>query len=102
MTISMPLASAARNAAQLRALILGPVDGVRVPSISIAISRMLPLLFYLLAGTFTCRRALAGGPHPNVNSSNIMALCRHGAKLEGRHGTAVRRSNGGRTIGGRK
>jgi hypothetical protein len=38
MTISMPAASAARIAAQLRGLILGPVDGTRVPSISIAIN----------------------------------------------------------------
>jgi hypothetical protein len=42
----MPAASAARNAAQFRGLILGPVEGVKVPSMSIAISRMLTLPFY--------------------------------------------------------
>jgi hypothetical protein len=60
MTISMPAASAARKAAQLRGLILGPVEGVSVPSISIAISRMLTVLFYLLpaavdGGGFKCK-----------------------------------------------
>ena len=44
-TISMPAASAARKAARLRGLISGPVERVRVPSISIAISRMLTLPF---------------------------------------------------------
>src|SRR5271168_1433242 len=47
MTISIPAASAACKAAQFRELILGPVEGVRVPSISIAISWMLTPLFYL-------------------------------------------------------
>src|ERR1700722_17213236 len=49
MTISTPAASAACNAAQLRELILDPVDGMRVPSISMAISWILTPLFYLLA-----------------------------------------------------
>jgi hypothetical protein len=47
MTISIPAASAACRAAQFRGLIFGPVEGMRVPSISIAISWMLTPLFYL-------------------------------------------------------
>jgi hypothetical protein len=47
MTISIPAASAACRAAQFRGLILGPVEGIRVPSMSIAISWMLTPLFYL-------------------------------------------------------
>src|SRR5271155_3939770 len=47
MTISMPAASAARKAAQLRELMRRPVEGNNVPSISIAINWMLTPLFYL-------------------------------------------------------
>src|ERR1700722_6089512 len=50
MTISIPAASAARKAAQLRWLMRRPVEGKRVPSISIAINWMLTLIFYLFAG----------------------------------------------------
>jgi threonine synthase len=56
MTISMPAASAARKAAQLRGLIRGPVEGISVPSMSIAISWILTPLFYLLAAP-VARRA---------------------------------------------
>jgi hypothetical protein len=67
-TISIPAASAARSAAQFRGLILGPVEGIRVPSISIAISWMLTPLFYLL-------HTPAAGNAPNCKPSNIINLC---------------------------
>src|SRR5277367_2003483 len=53
MTISIPAASAACRAAQFRALIFGPVEGIKVPSISIAISGMLTPLFYLFFARLT-------------------------------------------------
>jgi hypothetical protein len=68
MTISMPAASAACKAAQLRGLILGPAEGIRVPSISIAINWMLTPLFYLLAAPFA-------GCAPKWKPSIIMNLC---------------------------
>src|ERR1700729_1021255 len=75
----MPAASAALNAAQLRALMRGPVDGAvegkRVPSISIAISRILTPLFYLLP-------APAGGNAPKCKPLKYHGLMPAIAYLE--------------------
>src|SRR5882757_2810123 len=68
MTISIPAASAAWRAAQFRGLIFGPVEGTRVPSISIAISWMLTPLFYLFF-------ARLPGVSRNENPSDIIVLC---------------------------
>src|SRR6201996_3645249 len=68
MTISMPAASAACRAAQFRGLIFGPDEGMRVPSISIAISWMLTPLFYLFFAQFS-------GVSRNENPSDIIGLC---------------------------
>src|SRR5258707_9121222 len=68
MTISIPAASAACRAAQFRGLIFGPVEGIRVPSISIAISWMLTPLFYLFF-------ARLPGVSRYENPSDIIGLC---------------------------